>query len=145
MISGELHVTKRETLSRKCKIRQANAGGDPFCSHAGIFFVRNQTSGRIWSRACLRMCILDWPIFQMFHVGFSEIKSKWNHYTGSMAILNNNILTWTHSLTLDHVAIFVTPSFRPCLLLGYLWGWEEIISYPETSPIGCLLVRVLRG
>jgi hypothetical protein len=34
---------------------------------------------------------------------------------------------------------------RPCLLLGYLRGWEGIISYPEISPIGCLLVWVLRG
>jgi hypothetical protein len=34
---------------------------------------------------------------------------------------------------------------RPCLLLRYLRGWEGIISYPGISPIGCLLVRVLRG
>jgi hypothetical protein len=36
-------------------------------------------------------------------------------------------------------------SIRPCLLLGYLRGWEGIISYPGISPIGCLLVRVLWG
>jgi hypothetical protein len=34
---------------------------------------------------------------------------------------------------------------RPCLLLGYLRGWEGIISNPGISPIGYLLVRVLRG
>jgi hypothetical protein len=39
----------------------------------------------------------------------------------------------------------VATSVRPCLLLGYLRGWEGIISYPEIPPIGCLLVRVLRG
>jgi hypothetical protein len=36
-------------------------------------------------------------------------------------------------------------TLRSCLLLGYLRGCEGIISYPGTSPIGCLLVRVLRG
>jgi hypothetical protein len=34
---------------------------------------------------------------------------------------------------------------RPCLLLGYSRGWEDINSYPGISPVGCLLVRILRG
>jgi hypothetical protein len=35
-------------------------------------------------------------------------------------------------------------TIRPCLLLGYLRGWEGIIPYPKIFPIGCLLVWVLR-
>jgi hypothetical protein len=32
-------------------------------------------------------------------------------------------------------------SLRPCLLLGYLWEWEGIISYPGKSPLVCLFLR----
>jgi hypothetical protein len=46
------------------------------------------------------------------------------------------------SRDLDRCVVGNLGSVRPCLLLVYLEGSEGIISYPEKSPIGCLLDRV---
>jgi hypothetical protein len=56
----------------------------------------------------------------------------------------------TAGIASDRLSSFTNTSaalstMRPCLLLVYLRGSEEIIPYPRKSLIGCLLGRVGRG
>jgi hypothetical protein len=90
---------------------------------------------------CLRYSLLY--IFSiMWKVSFFSVHLLYLEVPLMMLYVCSQYVDMGSSIVLKRV-MFAT--VRPCLLLGYLRGCEGINSYPGISPVGCLLVRVLRG